>query len=589
MNRMNTDKMPRPEHPKPQFQRDNWLNLNGAWDFEIDNGRSGKERGMAAADAKLTGEILVPFCPESRLSGVEHTDFMSGVWYQRKIVLTPEQCSGRVFLHFGAVDYRCEFFINGKKAGGHKGGYISFSKDVTNYLTPGENVLTVYAEDDSTDPMIPSGKQCHRYRSYGCYYTRTTGIWQTVWLEFTPKDYIKTVKYDTNPEEGLLVVTAQLEGTQDLQIEASYQGKPMGCAFMKNACGEAVLTVKLAEKHLWEVGHGRLYDLKLTFGDDTVSSYFGLRSVRMDGYRFLLNGKSVFQRLILDQGFYPDGIYTAPSDEALKHDIEMSMEMGFNGARPHEKIFEERYFYHCDKMGYLVWGEYPNWGLDHTDPNAIYSILPEWLEEMARDRNHPSIVGWCPFNETWDVNFKAQHNDLLRYLYRVTKAVDPGRPCIDTSGNFHVETDIYDVHDYNQDPVTFKEHYDLLMTQGKVYEVFDAPQLHKNRYEKRQAYKGGPVFVSEYGGIRWDGNTTEKNVEVSWGYGNDSKDMEEFQYRFKGLTDALLDNDRMFGFCYTQLTDVEQEKNGLYTYDRVAKFNPEWVSSVVARKAAIED
>ena len=570
--------IPRPEHPKPQFQRQNWLNLNGTWSFEIDNGRSGAERGLQKSDAVLSGSILVPFCPESVLSGIANKDFMYGVWYQRKVTLTEEQCAGRVFLHFGAVDYECTVYVNGQKAGTHRGGYVSFRLDITGLVRPGENVITVNALDDTRDPMIPSGKQCEQYHSYGCFYTRTTGIWQTVWLEFAPHTYINKVYYETDIRQGTLILTAQLSGCADFTAEAYYQGQPMGAARAEMASGEVKLTIALAQVHLWEPGCGRLYDLKLRFGEDEVSSYFGMRSVRLDGMRFMINEKCVFQRLILDQGFYPDGIYTAPSDEALQRDIDMSMAMGFNGARLHEKIFEERFLYHCDRKGYLVWGEYPNWGLDHSDPMAIYSILPEWLEEMDRDRNHPAIIGWCPFNETWDQNGRKQHDDLLRQIYLVTKAVDPTRPCIDTSGNYHVLTDIFDVHDYNQDPVTFQEAYDKLMTEGKLYS-------HANN---RQTYTGGPIFMSEYGGIRFMGSIKENDQHISWGYGEDVKDLEDFKRRFKGLTDAILDNHTMLGLCYTQLTDVEQEQNGLYTYDRKAKFDPAWIRSVIGRKAAIE-
>ena len=574
--------IPRSEHPKPQFMRDSWLNLNGTWAFEIDQSRSGEYRNLHAADAQLSGEILVPFCPESKLSGVGHKDFINGVWYQKKVTLTEEQCAGTVFLHFGAVDYEATVYVNGKKAGSHKGGYVSFKFDITALVNPGENVITLNAIDDSRQRLIPSGKQSERPYSYGCFYTRTTGIWQTVWLEFAPKAYIKSIRYETNPNQGILLLTAQLEGCGDFRAKASYEGKDMGCASAPNARGELNLSLKVDEIHLWEVGQGRLYDLELTFGEDTVHSYFGLRSIQLDGMKFLLNGKSVFQRLILDQGFYPDGIYTAPSDAALEKDITMSMDMGFNGARPHEKIFEERYFYHCDRHGYLVWGEYPNWGLDHSNPNSVFSILPEWLEEVERDRNHPSIIGWCPFNETWPVEHRPQVNDVLRMVYLATKAADPGRPVIDVSGGFHVVTDIYDVHDYDQNPETFKANYDRFMTEDFLYDWL------KDKYGMQQ-YAGGPAFVSEYGGIRWAEGEKDETGVGSWGYGKDVEGLEDFKRRFKGLTDALLDNDKMLGLCYTQLTDVEQEQNGLYTYDRQAKFDPEWVKSVMSRKAAIED
>jgi len=572
--------IPRPEHPKPQFERANWKNLNGEWSFEIDQGCSGFKRGLSAADARLSGTILVPFCPESKLSGVGHTDFIHSVWYQRKITLTEAECAQRVFLHFGAVDHECDVYLNGVHAGFHKGGYVSFKLEITALVKAGENVLTVHARDDSRDPLIPSGKQSERYESYGCFYTRTTGIWQTVWLEFTPKNYIRYAKLDPDVATTSLTVTSELEGVDTLTVKAYYEGKLMGEAVTEKASGFVIQRIQLAEEHLWEPGMGRLYDLELTFGEDTVKSYFGLRSVRLDGVRFLINERSVFQRLVLDQGFYPDGIYTAPSDEALIRDIDLSMAVGFNGARLHEKIFEERFLYHCDRKGYLVWGEYPNWGLDHSRPDSIYGILPEWLEELKRDYNHPAIIGWCPFNETWDVEGRKQYDDVLRLVYRATKAVDPVRPCIDTSGNYHVETDIFDVHDYDQNPETFKAHYDELMTNGTLYD-----QLLKREYHgiPRQIYTGGPTFVSEYGGIRWTNDTS------GWGYGDAPKTMEEFKTRFEGLTNALLDNHLMFGLCYTQLTDVEQEQNGVYTYQRESKFDADWMKSVLSRKAAIED
>lgn len=568
---------PRSEHPRPQFQRENWRCLNGRWSFEIDNSRSGQARGLSRTDACLSGEILVPFCPESRLSGLAHTDFILGAWYQRTVSLSRTECAGRVLLHFGAVDYACTVYVNGTLAGDHQGGYTSFSFDISSLVREGENVLTVYVEDDSRSGRIPSGKQSGEYGSYGCFYTRTTGIWQSVWLEFVPEAYIQSIRLDTDIHKPAVYVTAELAGCGDLYIRALYQGEPVGEAHRAGVAGQVTVCIPLEQRHLWEPGHGRLYDLELTFGEDCVRSYFGLRSVRLDGMRFCVNDRSLFLRLVLDQGFYPDGIYTAPTDQALVQDIDLAMAMGFNGARLHEKIFEERFLYHCDQKGYLVWGEYPNWGLDHTDPLALYSILPEWLEALQRDRNHPAIVGWCPFNETWDVDRRKQYDDVLRMIYRVTKAVDPSRPCIDTSGNYHVETDIFDLHDYDQNPETFRAHYDALFLEGKLYDHTD----HQDG-PPRQTYEGQPVFLSEYGGIRWSEDPS------GWGYGNAPKSEEEFRLRFQGLADAQLDNPLLCGLCYTQLTDVEQEQNGLYTYDRRPKHDPDWIRTVLTRQAAIE-
>lgn len=561
------------EHPNPQFERANWRNLNGQWQFEIDRGDSGEARGMQNIDAGFSRNIEVPFCPQSRLSGIGDVDFMAAVWYRRSFEISESELSGNVILRFGAVDYETTVYVNGTECGRHRGGYISFSVDITEFVRVGENILTVRARDNERDRLVPSGKQSTDFHSSGCNYTRTTGIWQTVWLEFVPKVHIKKVKYFPDAASGTLSILADLCGSGTFSAKAFFDGRPTGSASVQSAGGQVMLTLQLSEKHLWEVGVGGLYDLVLSFGPDSVKSYFGLRSIDYRDKKFFLNGKSVFQRLILDQGFYPDGIYTAPSDRELEADVDRSMAMGFNGARLHEKVFEERFLYHCDRKGYLVWGEFPNLGLDHTYADAIYGILPEWLEEVARDFNHPAIIGWCPFNETWDLAGRKQFDSLLELVYRATKSADPTRPCIDTSGNFHVVTDIYDVHAYEQDPEKFASFYEKL-SEGKVVDHCGT----------RQTYDGSvPFFVSEYGGIRWTKDTG------GWGYGKAPEKEEEFLARLKGLTDVLLDNPNIFGFCYTQLTDVEQEQNGLYTYDRKPKFSPEVISPIFSRKAAIED
>ena len=564
--------LPRAEHPNPQFEREHWLCLNGTWEFCKDSGNSGADRKYFEPGADYPSEITVPFCPQSRLSGIGDTDFLSSVWYRRKVTVTADRLSGIVRLHIGACDYLTTVYVNGKRVGEHRGGYVSFWFDLTEYLSPGENTLVIHAEDNERDPLIPRGKQSEEYYSHGCDYTRTTGIWQTVWLEFLPCVHIESFRLFPDVG-GSLTVQAKLCGAATLKAAAFYEGKPVGEASVASPGGSETFSISLSETHLWEPGCGRLYDLVLTYGDDSVKSYFGLRSLCLDGYKFRINGVSVFQRLILDQGFNPEGIYTSPTDDFLRGDIERSMAMGFNGARLHEKIFEPRFLYHADRLGYLVWGEYPNWGLDHSRPESVYPILHEWLEEIERDFNHPSIIGWCPFNETWDRDRRKQHDDVLRTVYRVTKAVDPTRPCIDTSGSYHVETDIFDVHNYDQNPETFKANYDKLMETGELYDSLNDRQ----RYEI-----GKPTFVSEYGGIRWSSGD-------GWGYGNAPKTEEEFLARYKALTEALLFNTRFLGFCYTQLTDVEQEQNGLYTYDRKPKFDPAIIRAVNAQKAAIEE
>ena len=574
--------IPRPEYPLPQWERTHWTNLNGKWEFDFDFGKSALERGLQNVpndDQKLPLEINVPFCPESKLSGLAHTDFIPAVCYRRKLTLTESDLSGVLFLHFGAVDYKATVFVNGEKVGTHKGGYSSFKMDITKFAKVGENTLFVYAEDDVRSGKQPRGKQAVRFYSSGCDYTRTTGIWQTVWLEAVPKAYIANAKYYPDIHDGSLTVIGETVGNGEVTIKTTFEGKATGDVTVKTYGGKFKAYIKLTEQHLWELGKGGLYDLELTFGEDTVKSYFGLREVALQDGAFLLNDKKVFQRTVLDQGFYPDGIYTAPTDADLVKDIQLSLDCGFNGARLHQKVFESRFLYHCDRMGYLVWGEEGNWGMNYHDPQATEFFLNEWAEVVARDFNHPAIIGWCPFNETWGYIQRHSITTVLSTIYHYTKAVDTTRPCIDTSGNYHVITDIYDVHDYNQDPESFKKNFDRLPAEGYLHD-----QVVRNEKDPEQTYGGEPVFMSEYGGIQWntDGNS-------GWGYGTAPKTPEEFIERYRGLTEAMLFNPNILGFCYTQLYDIEQEINGLYTYDRKPKFDPAIFKAINEQKAAIED
>lgn len=585
--------IPRAEHPNPQWERDTWKNLNGPWEFEFDFGCSAVERRLWEKE-RFDREILVPFCPESRLSGIGYTDFISGVAYRRNFELSQEELSGRVLLHFGAVDYEASVYINGTLVGSHKGGYTSFCFDITKHVAPGPNTLFVAVKDDVRSGLQPKGKQAHLYASSGCDYTRTTGIWQTVWLEFVPERHIQSAKYYPDPANGKVTVTGLVQGQGTLQLTTLWEDKPVGEAALSVEDGFFTAQLDLSETHLWEPGKGGLYTLLLSFGEDRVKSYFGLRTAKFQGRKFLLNGKSLFQRFVLDQGFYPDGIYTAPTEEDLVKDIQLSFAAGFNGARLHEKVFEARFLYHCDRLGYLVWGEYPNWGLDHAHPLSTETYLNQWSEAVERDFNHPAIIGWCPFNETWGYREEREKNALLTSLYKLTKRLDPTRPCIDSSGNYRVLSEVYDIHDYDQDTQSFQARWDGLTDRiretGGVIPAEDpffnsAPEGPSGRAPFfNQPYDNQPIFVSEYGGIRWPDDTVE-----GWGYGNAPATPEEFFARYKGLTEALLNNPEIFGFCYTQLYDVEQEVNGLYTYGRAQKFDISLIRKINQQKAAIED
>lgn len=579
----------RKEHPYPQFQRQKWMNLNGEWAFAFDFGESGMERGMYRADpealASFDRRIQVPFCPESSLSGIGYVDFIRAAWYRRSVTLQRSQLQGRVLLHFGAVDYESRVFVNGQEAGMHRGGYSSFCFDITGLVYEGENVLTVYVRDDVRSGLQPKGKQAGTYFSRRCDYTRTTGIWQTVWMEFVPDCYLKSVRYYPDLEKQCFFMDIKVRGSGILKVFAFYEGRSCGEVTAK-VCGENNrLCLPLKERHLWECGRGRLYKICLTLTEekesaqpaDRVFSYAGLRQVRLDGYRFLLNEKPVFLRMVLDQGFYRKGIYTAPSDQALQEDICLAMDAGFNGARLHQKIFEPRFLYHCDRAGYLVWGEHGNWGLDLSNPESFLNFMPEWLEAMERDFNHPAIIGWCPFNETRDYCGRRQDDRILSGIYHLTKAMDDTRPCIDTSGHYHVVTDIFDVHNYEQNVEKFAACYRDFASGGPFVD---------SRAGRQQYKEGLPLFVSEYGGIKWNPGGGPAN---GWGYGDGPATQEEFIARYRGLTDVLLDNPRIMGFCYTQLYDIEQETNGLYDYDRRPKFDMDIFKEINSRKAAIED
>ena len=573
------NRIPRPEHPRPQFQRSTWANLNGVWAFAQDPSRSGEHRGLPEGK-NFDQEIMVPFVPESKLSGIGNKDFMPCVWYACRLAISNGWTTKKVLLHFGAVDYEATIWLNGQLVGTHRGGYASFSFEVSQYLKEGDNILVVRAVDDTRDCLVPSGKQSDQYDSYGCFYTRSTGIWQTVWMEAVSPTYIKSVKYYPGIANGRVGIAAQMEGdTRDyLLVARVWSGnKEVGNAQWM-ASKDLRFSIDLETVELWEPENPFLYDIEFALIKneeivDYATSYFGLREIEIKGYAVLINGRPVFQRLVLDQGYYPEGIYTAPTDKTLKKDIEISMAMGFNGARLHEKVFEERFLYWADKLGYLVWGEYPNWGLDHSNPKSLERVLPEWTEVLNRDFNHPAIIGWCPYNET----LPHQDKEIISVVYHQTKQMDPTRPVLDTSGYYHVITDIYDSHNYEQDPAVFKATFDKFLKDDK--EAFT------NGAGLVTPYLGGPYFVSEYGGIWWNPGQKDKRA---WGYGNRPRTEKEFIERYRGLTETLLFHKKMMGFCYTQLYDVEQEVNGLYTYSRKPKFSPELIKKINSQKAAIE-
>lgn len=583
--------IPRNEYPRPRFVRDKWMNLNGEWDFAFDFGDSGKYRKFwLKENYPFDRKITVPFVPESKLSGIEYVDFFRTCWYRRAFRVESDWKieEGRVLLHVGAADFITKVWVNEQYVGRHIGGYTPFTFDVTEFITEGtDNELVICCNDVGFDPLQYTGKQTYRnYYNKDCEYTRCTGIWQTVWLEYVPKNYIENVKLTPDVDnEKLDVVVKFAHGTKKgdtVCATASFGGEEVVSVTARTAGKTCAFSIPVTSPKLWSIEEPNLYDLTFTFGEDRAETYFGMRKVAINGNVVEINDRPVFQRLVLDQGYYPDGIYTAPVVEDIEKDIVMSKKAGFNGARLHMKIFEPYIFYYADKMGYLLWGEFPNWGLDESNKGALDAMLYEWTAAVERDYNSPSVVCWCPFNETRD----TRREELFMNLYKVTKAIDPVRPFVDTSGYVHTEyTDIFDVHDYDQNTETFKErHMPLATGEGTVFVNF--PDDEK--------YLGQPYMISEMGGIYWNLDEYEgrgidgKDNWAAWGYGDNPKTHEEFYTRFEGLMSAMLDNPGICGFCYTQLTDVYQEKNGIYAFDRREKFDMDRISAAVSKKAVIE-
>lgn len=575
------ENIPRPEYPRPELYREPWLNLNGYWQFAFDFSDSGEEANKHLGTG-FDRTILVPFAPESPLSGIGFLDFMPAIWYKRAFILPETWAKKNVLLHFEACDYETTVWINGQRVGTHEGGYTPFCFDITPHLRPGENLIIVRARDDVRSRRQATGKQSHRLESYSCLYRRTTGIWQTVWLEAVPEIFIQKLRFYPQKERGeaaLFVHFSQSPQGGRLLLRLYFQGKEV---FKADVPAEKItfVPIKIAGVKLWDIKEPNLYDAEIIYYRgkeemDRVKSYFGFRTIESRGDRIFFNGRPLFLRHVLDQGFYPDGIYTAPSDEALRRDIEIAQSFGFNGARLHQKVFERRFLYWADKLGYLVWGEFPDWGLDISNGENFLSFQRQWREVLSRDFNHPSIIGWCPFNERWEMIYPG----FIEEIFQMTKEMDPTRLVIDASGGYHVApSDVYDAHNYEQNIEAFAQAFSGLLEYPPKVFINGDPKRHL-------PYHGQPYFVSEYGGIWW--NPGQKD-EKAWGYGARPRTAEEFLERYRRLTQTLLENPKIAGFCYTQLYDIEQEVNGLCNFERQPKFDPAIIRSINEQVAAIE-
>lgn len=591
--------IPRPEYPCPQFERATWINLNGTWTYELDPVKTGlaKEFNQSRGFDK---EINVPYPPESKLSGVGHTDFIPAIWYHRKVQIPADWNEKRINLNFGAIYYESEIYIDGIFVGRHFGGSDSFSLDITGKVNVGStHNLVVYAKSDLNSGLQTAGKQSLQLNSWGCNYTRTTGIWQTVWMEAVDQAGIKDVVITTDIDQQQIAVKPtfySLKAGYNLSVSLKDEGKVISSKTLPQGQGMTII-LPVKKMKLWSPESPFLYDIEYTVNDnegkiiDKVQSYAGMRKIHIEGNKIYLNNKPYYQRLVLDQGFYPDGIWTAPNDEALKQDILLSKRAGFNGARLHQKVFEERFHYWADKLGYITWGEAPSWGLDANNPIAARNFLTEWTNILIRDRNHPSIILWTPMNEQWWPD-KVQYSRLCEDLYNMTHLLDPTRPINTASGGVHVKTDIWTIHNYEQDGqklknqlfdgTKFQQSPNNLIKDNYGNIGFNYPE--SDVQYNFPLYTGGmPYLIDEFGGIRYiEGKSEGDNA---WGYGNAVRTRGEFYERVEGQVDAILSlSDYIWGYCYTQLTDVEQEQNGIYNYDRSEKFDMDIIRRIFCKE-----
>ncbi|MBE5844727.1 MAG: glycoside hydrolase family 2 [Butyrivibrio sp.] len=582
------------DYPRPQLVRQTWMNLNGQWDFAFDDENIGEKSGWGKG-FETDLKIEVPFTYETKMSGIGREEAHEHIWYHRTVNVEKKDLK-RYILHLEGSDYETKIWINGAFAGNHKGAYERASFDITEYLAAGENHIVI-GVTDSYSIRQPRGKQRWMKNNFGCWYVQTTGIWKTVWLEEVPENYIKYIKVTPDLENGSVKISAEFEGIPcsfdennksefHFGGEISFEDKVIKTFSTSVNSDHTQIEVKLIDNgetewgiHTWAPDHPDLYDLTLTLTKgitniDTIYSYFGMRSVATKDGQVLLNGAPIYQRLILDQGYWKDSHLTPPSEEALIEDIDKIHELGFNGLRKHMKTEDERFLYWCDVKGMLVWSEMA--ACYDFDDEAVSNFTDEWTQIVKQNYNHPCIITWTPFNESWGVREIATNREQQHFtegIYHLTKSMDSMRPVIVNDGWEHTVSDILTLHEYEEDGDVFAERY--LSKKDEILGGTFAHNKEKKALAEGYEYKGQPVILSEYGGIAF---TT--NGEEEWGYGNTVSSEEEFIARYKKITEAILNMPYMVGFCYTQVSDVQQEVNGLMTIDRKFKVDPEKIRAI---------
>lgn len=568
-------------YPRPDFIRKNWVDLNGEWKFKFDDADEGESRAWYRG-MKDTMNICVPFCYQSDAAGISDKGMHEILWYEKEVFIEEKEIETNVLLHFGGVDYEAVIWVNGCAAGSHRGGNCHFHIDITKYVIRGGlNRITLKAVD-RPECVQPRGKQYWNVKGERIWYPPTSGIWKSVWLEYTGKIQIEKVLM--TPDIDRRCVTAEVtlnsyerEKEYMLALEVCYAGKTVKKIIQSLPDRISRFTIDLAEEdyvdeiHYWTPEAPKLYDVDFELKQeghmmDRVGCYFGMRKISIKGNRILLNNKPYYQRLVLDQGYWRETLMTPPDAEALKTDILMTRKMGFNGARKHQKVEDARYYYLADTLGLLVWGELPS--AYQFCSEEIENIAGEWMEFIQEEFNHPCIITWVPLNESWGVRNiikDTQQQAMAKMLYHMTKAFDPSRIISNNDGwELIEESDICGIHDYTADGAAFAGKF------SAPEEIMEGAAERRMVFAEGSRYRGKPVLLTEYGGIAFS-----DKAEQGWGYYEPVKDEQDFFRRFEDITMAVRKNKLFQGYCYTQLTDVFQEANGLLAFDRTPKINTE--------------
>ncbi|MBL1226573.1 glycoside hydrolase family 2 protein [Enterococcus sp. BWR-S5] len=586
--------MMRVEYPRPQFRRESFLILNGEWSFAFDDENSGLEESWYEHSKAFHQTIQVPFVYQASLSGIDDRSVHDIVWYQKGFDWEKRK-NKKTLLHFGAVDYQADVYVNDRYVGQHIGGHTSFSFDITNFLVDGQQSITVRAWDPHDDETIPRGKQFWEAESRGIWYTNSTGIWQTVWLEEVDTRHIEKVAFTPNLDEGsvLLSVTVPKQALGSvLRYKISFKDTVIveDQTTLLSPCTKRSVDIynhKIFRTNFhdhgwtWSPEHPNLFDVSLELlvdGEvtDCVESYFGMRKIHVENGMIFLNNQPYYQKLILDQGYWPEGLLTAPSDAAFIKDIQLAKEMGFNGCRKHQKVEDPRYLYWADKLGFIVWGECASAPVYTSD--AAARLTQEWVEIIERDYNHPSIVTWVPLNESWgipDIHLNTQQQSFSRSIYHYLHALDTTRLVISNDGWEMTETDICAIHNYSHgEKEEVKKYRYFKDSLADVEGLIQHPPGKWATFAKGFAYQNQPILLTEFGGIGY-----EIGGQTGWGYtsaGNEA----EFLDDYGRIMDAIYSSRALWGYCYTQLADVEQEINGLLTYDRQPKVSLEAIKEI---------